>query len=65
MGVELSLSHLREEHTVRVLRRTFGPKREEVTGGWRTLHNEELHDVYASPYVVRMVKLRIMYGMGH
>jgi hypothetical protein len=33
----------------RVLRRIFGPKREEVTGGWRKLHNEELHNLYSSP----------------
>jgi hypothetical protein len=43
---------LREEHTLkvsenRVLRRIFGPKREEVAGGWRSLHNEELHNLYA------------------
>jgi hypothetical protein len=40
---------LREEHKVRVLRRIFGPKRDEVTGGWRKLHNEELHNLYSSP----------------
>jgi hypothetical protein len=40
----------------RVLRRTFGPKRVEVTGSWRKLHNEELHNVYSSPSIVRMVK---------
>jgi hypothetical protein len=34
----------------RVLRRIFGPKRDEVTGGWRKLHNEELHNLYSSPY---------------
>jgi hypothetical protein len=39
-----------------VLRRIFGPKRDEVTGGWRKLHNEELHNFYASPNVIRMGK---------
>jgi hypothetical protein len=40
----------------RVLRRTFGPKRDEVAGGWRRLHNEELHNLYASPDIVRVIK---------
>jgi hypothetical protein len=40
----------------RVLRRIFGPKRDEVAGGWRKLHNEELHAVYTSPNVIRMIK---------
>jgi len=39
-----------------VLRRLFGPKREEVAGGWRRLHNEELHSLYRSPDVVKMTK---------
>jgi hypothetical protein len=42
---------LREEHRLRVLRRIFGPKRDEVTGGWRKVHNEELHNLYSSPRV--------------
>jgi hypothetical protein len=37
-----------------VLRRIFGPKRDEVTGGWRKLHNEELHNLYSSPSIIRM-----------
>jgi hypothetical protein len=41
-----------------VLRRIFGPKREEVAGGWRRLHNEELHNLYASPNITRMIKSR-------
>jgi hypothetical protein len=41
-----------------VLRRIFGPKRDEVTGGWRKLHNEELHSLYSSPGIIRMVKSR-------
>jgi hypothetical protein len=40
----------------RVLRRIFGPKREEVTGGWRKLHNEELHNFYSPPSIIRMIK---------
>jgi hypothetical protein len=39
-----------------VLRRIFGPKRDEVTGEWRKLRNEELHDVYCSPNIVRVIK---------
>jgi len=44
----------------RLLRRLFGPKRDEVTGGWRKLHNEELNDLYSSPIIVRMIKSRRM-----
>jgi hypothetical protein len=44
----------------RVLRRIFGPKRDEVTGEWRELHNEELHDFYSSPSVIRITKSRGM-----
>jgi hypothetical protein len=40
----------------RVLRRIFGPKREEVVGGWRRLHNEKLHNLYASPNTIRVIK---------
>jgi hypothetical protein len=42
-----------------VLRRIFGPKRDEVIGGWRKLHNEELHNLYSSPNVIRMIKSRM------
>jgi hypothetical protein len=42
----------------RVLRRIFGPKRDEVTGEWRKLHNEELRDLYSSPSIIRVIKLR-------
>jgi hypothetical protein len=48
-----------------VLRGIFGPKREEVTGEWRKLHNEELHDLYCSPTVVWVIKSRIMKWAGH
>jgi hypothetical protein len=43
----------------RVLRRMFGPKREEVAGGWRTLQTEEFHNVYASPNITRVIKSRM------
>jgi hypothetical protein len=56
---------LREEHRLRVfenrvLRRIFGPKRDEVMGGWRKLHNEKLHNLYSSPSIIRMIMLRRM-----
>jgi hypothetical protein len=43
-----------------VLRRIFGPKRDEVTGEWRKLHNKELHDLYSSPNIIIIIKLRRM-----
>jgi hypothetical protein len=49
----------------RVLRRIFGPKRDEVTGEWRRLHIEELNDLYCSPNIVRMIKSRRMRWAGH
>jgi hypothetical protein len=54
---------LREEHRLRVfenrvLRRIFGPKRYEVTGEWRKLHNEEVYNLYSSPDIIRQVKSR-------
>jgi hypothetical protein len=49
----------------RVLRRIFGPKRDEVTGGWRKLHNEELHGFYSSPSIIRVMKARRMRWAGH
>ena len=49
----------------RVLRRVFGPKRDEVTGEWRKLHNEELNDPYCSPNMVRVIKTRRMRWAGH
>ena len=49
----------------RVLRRVFGPKRDEVTGGWRKLYNGELSDLYSLPNIVRVVKSRRMRWTGH
>jgi hypothetical protein len=49
----------------RVLRRIFGPKKEEVTGGWRELHNEELHNLYSSPNIIRMIKAKKMKWAGY
>jgi hypothetical protein len=49
----------------RVLRRTFGPRRDDVTGDWRKLHNEELHNLYSSPNIIRMMKSRRMRWAGH
>jgi hypothetical protein len=48
-----------------VLRRIFGPKRDRVTGGWRKLHNEELHNLYYSPSIIRIIKLSRMRWVGH
>jgi hypothetical protein len=49
----------------RVLRRIFGPKRDEVTGECRRLHNKELHDLYSSPSIIRIIKSRRMRWEGH
>jgi hypothetical protein len=48
-----------------VLKRIFGPKRDEVTGGWRKLHNEELHNLYSSLSIIRMIKSKMMTWVGH
>jgi hypothetical protein len=49
----------------RVLRRIFGPKKDGVTGGWRKLHNEELHNLYSSSSKIRIIKSRRMRWAGH
>jgi hypothetical protein len=49
----------------RVLRRIFRPKRDEVSGEWRKSHNEELHDLYSSPSIIRIIKSRWMRWAGH
>jgi hypothetical protein len=60
----------REEHRLRVfenrsLRRIVGPKRDEVTGGWRKLHNEELHNLYSKSNIIKMIKSRRIRWAGH
>jgi hypothetical protein len=49
----------------RLLRRIFGPNRDEVTEGWRKLHNEELHNLYSSQSLIRMIKSRRIVWAGH
>jgi hypothetical protein len=49
----------------RVLRRIFGPKRDGVAGGWRKLHNEDLHNLYSSPSIIRIIKSKRMRLAGH
>ena len=61
---------LREERRLRVfeyrvLSTIFGPKRDEVTGEWKKLHNEEINDLYCSPSIVRVIKSRRMRWVGH
>jgi len=69
-GCETWSLKLREERQLRVsenmvLRRIFGPRRDEVTGEWTRLHNEELNDLYSLPSIVRVIKSRRMRWAGH
>jgi hypothetical protein len=69
-GCEIWSLTLREEHRLRVyenrvLRRIFGPKRDEVTGEWRRLHSGELHNLYSSPDTIRQIKSRRMRWARH
>jgi hypothetical protein len=69
-GCETLSLTIREEHRLRVfenrvLRRIFGLKRDEVTGEWRKLHNDELHDLYSSPSIIRIIKSRKMRWESH
>jgi hypothetical protein len=69
-GCEIWPLALKEEHRFRVfenrvLRRIFRPKRDEVTGGWRKLHNFELHNLHSSPNIIRAVKSRRMRWAGY
>jgi hypothetical protein len=69
-GCETLFPILREEHRLggfenRVLRRIFGPKRDEVIGEWRKLHNEELHDLCSSPSIIGIIKARRVRWAGH
>jgi hypothetical protein len=69
-GCETLSLTVTEEHKLRVfenrvLRRIFGPKRDGVTGGWRKLHIKELHNLYSSPNIIRIIKSRRMRWVGH
>ena len=69
-GCETWSLTVREEHRLRlfenrVLRRIFGPRREEVTAEWKKLHNEELNDLYTSANIVRVIRSRRMRWAGH
>jgi hypothetical protein len=69
-GCETWSLTLREEYRLkvfenRVLRKIFGPKRHKVTGQWRKLHNEELNNLYSSPNIIQVIKLRRMRWAGH
>jgi hypothetical protein len=69
-GCETWSLTVREEHKLRVfekraLRKIFEPKRDGVMGGWRKLHNEELHNLYSSPNIIRIIKSRSIRWAGH
>jgi hypothetical protein len=70
MSVKCGLLIVREEHKLkelenRVLRRIFGPKRDGVMGGWRKLHNKELHNLSSSPSIIKIIKLKRKRWAGH
>jgi hypothetical protein len=65
IGLTLRVEHRLRVFEIMVLRRIFGPKRDEVTGEWRKLHNKELHDLYSSPSIIRIIKSRRMRWAGH
>jgi hypothetical protein len=69
-GCETWSLTVKEEHRLKVfenrmLKGIFGPKRDEVTGGRRKLHNEELHNLYSSPNIIRMIKSKRMRWPGY
>jgi hypothetical protein len=69
-GCETWSLTVREEHRLRVfekrvLRKILGPKRDEVTGDWRKLHNEEVYNLYSSPDIIRQIKSRRLRWTGH
>jgi hypothetical protein len=69
-GCETWSLTLKEEHRLRVfenrvLRRIYGPKRDEITGEWRKVHNGELHILYSSADIIRQIKSRRMRWVGH
>jgi hypothetical protein len=69
-GCETCSLTVREEHKLRlfenrVLRRIFGPKKDRMTGWWRKLHNEELHNLYSWPIIIRIIKSRRLRWAGH
>jgi hypothetical protein len=59
LSVTLRKKHRLRVFENRVVRRMFGPKREEVAGGWRRLHNEELHSFYGSPNIIRFIECEV------
>jgi hypothetical protein len=65
LGLSLRKVHRLWVFENRVLRRIFGPKRVEMTGVWKNLHNEELYNLYLSPSIIRMIKSKSMRWTGH